>query len=300
MKFAVHYSHSAADLLREGKIHIDYFKCPAWPDLIAGARKIQPVYVHFPLRVGPGIGDAIDTEKKQPADWARIESLLVQTETPFVNLHLAPTTGDYPDIPAYTTEPGHIERLTEQLCRDVQAVTARFGPEQVIVENIYSGGGRYLQPAFLPEVVSAVVRETGCGFLFDLSHARLAAHQLGWNVYEYINTLPIEYTCEIHLTGIQRIDEHWLARVRQDGVALKFLEEFAGQLMDHLPLTDEDWGFMSWLIAQLQTGVIKQPWMIALEYGGVGPLWETLTEVEVLLEQVPRLHRLIQSLQPNP
>jgi hypothetical protein len=34
---------------------------------------------------------------------------------------------------------------------------------------------------------------------------------------------------------------------------------------------------------------------IALEYGGVGPLWELVTDKDILREQIPRLHDLIKA-----
>jgi uncharacterized protein (UPF0276 family) len=296
MQFALNYSLPAADFVQQGRIQIDLFKCPAWPDLITAAREIGPVYVHFPLRVGPGIKDAIDTETKRPADWARIEMLLAQTETPFVNLHLSPTGDDYPDIPISTTDPGHVELLTGCLIQDVQAVVDRFGPERVIIENICDIGDRFLQLALLPEVVAAIVRETGCGLLFDFSHARLAAHQLGRDVYEYIQALPVDRTAEIHITGIQYFGESWISRMRQAGVEDQVIQRFAGHLLDHLPLTDEDWDFMVWLMAQIRTGMIKQPRLITLEYGGVGRLFESITEAEVIAAQAPRLYALIKGI----
>jgi hypothetical protein len=59
---AASYSHPAARLLREWQVTFDLFKCPAWPDPVAAAQEIQPAYVHFPLEVGPGAGDAVDAE----------------------------------------------------------------------------------------------------------------------------------------------------------------------------------------------------------------------------------------------
>lgn len=299
MKFAVNYSLPAVELLSEKQIQIDYFKCPAWPDLIAVAQEIWPIYIHFPLRVGPGIKDAIDTETQRLADWGRIEMLLAQTGTPFVNLHLSPTSDDYPEIPANTTDPGHIELLTAHLLQDVQAVADRFGPERVIVENICLSGDKFLLPAFLPEVVSTIVRETSCGLLFDASHARLAAHQLGWDMYDYIKALPVDHTAEIHITGIQYFGEQWVRRMERGGVADKVIQDFTGHLMDHLPMTETDWDFMAWLMAQIQTGQVKQPQLITFEYGGVGPLWEAITEVAVLAEQTPRLYSLIKGIDDN-
>jgi hypothetical protein len=99
MKLAVHYSSATVDLIRRGQIQSDYFKCPAWPDLIPTAQELLPTYVHFPLRGGSGIGGAIDTETNQAADWSKVEVLLAQTETPFVNVHR-------PSGPARPSSPG--------------------------------------------------------------------------------------------------------------------------------------------------------------------------------------------------
>ena len=105
MNFAVNYSHLAAELVREEKIRIDYFKCSSSPDMIATAQEMHPVYVHFSFKVGRGINDAIDASTNQPVDWKNAEALLARTGTPFVSLHLGPTTQDCPDIPP-TPNPG--------------------------------------------------------------------------------------------------------------------------------------------------------------------------------------------------
>src|SRR3978361_39646 len=143
MRFAIHYSRAVADLVDTGEIAIDAFKCPAWPDVIAAVEGCFPIVLHFPLRVGRGTGDAIDTETRQSADWSKVGNMLAQTGTPFVNVHLEPTVADHPDsppdTPADTTNPGDIERLTDCLIRDVQSVVQRFGPERVIAENVPNG-----------------------------------------------------------------------------------------------------------------------------------------------------------------
>jgi uncharacterized protein (UPF0276 family) len=293
MQFAVNYSLLAADLLCEGQIQLDLFKCPAWPDLIASVQEVYPVYVHFPLRVGAGINNAIDTETGQPADWRKVETLLAQTNTPFVNVHLAPSTGDYPDIPADTTEPEHIKVLTERMVQDVRAVVKQFGAERVIVENDHASRGRLLRPAHLPEIICRVIEESGCGFLFDLSHARLAAHDLNMGIREYINGLPIERVCEIHVTGIQRIEGHWINVARQVGIDTDTIQAFAGQLLDHLPMTSEDWEFAAWAMRQVHSGVWEHPWAVTFEVGGVSGLYEAVADRDVLATQIPRLYDLV-------
>jgi uncharacterized protein len=292
MKFAVHYSRPAAALVDAVRIAPDCFKCPAWPELVATARAHYPMYVHFPLRVGRGIGDAIDTETRQPADWSNVETLLNRTGTPFVNVHLEPMTDDHPDIPADTTDPGHIAFLTDCLIRDLRAVTERIGPERVIAENVPDSGGG-LRPAYLPAVVRRVIEECGCGLLLDLSHARRAARALGMDAADYIAMLPVGRTREIHVSGIQQMDDRWLATLRAGGVDEGVVAQFAGRWQDHLPFTDADWEFTAWSLDQIARGRWGHPWVIALEYGGVGRLWEAVTDAAILAAHVPRLAAMV-------
>lgn len=298
MKLAVNYSIPTADLVREGRVVIDRFKCPPWPDMIALAQTIHPTYVHFSLKVGTGVGDAIDTETNRPADWRQVERLLVQTETPLVNLHLSPRQTDHPDIPCDSDNPDHVEMIAEWLIRDVSAVAARFGPERVIVESDYPGPFLTLRPAILPEVVGLVIEETGCGLLLDLSHARLAARALRMDARSYISALPVERTREIHVTGLGFLEGKWLDRMRVANVEDHVIQHLTGQLIDHLPMTDDDWAFFAWSVEQLRRGAWGSPWIVAFEYGGVGPLWEALTEREALVEQLPRLRTMIQRALP--
>jgi uncharacterized protein (UPF0276 family) len=297
VKFAVNYSSAAADLFQEGRIEVDRFKCPAWPEVIAAAQAIHPVYVHLPLRVGAGIGDAIDTETEQSADWQRLEPLLAQTDTPQINVHLAPFTSDFPGMPADTTHPAHAEMLYAHALRDVEALVARFGPARIVVENADDGKGLIPHPALQPDLIRGVVETAGCGFLLDVAHARLAAHTLGLDARVYLAGLPTAHTCEIHLAGIQPFTGRWLALMRQEGLTDKDLGWFAGlkpgQLFDHLPLVDEDWAFYAWALEQVDLGHWGDPWIVTLEYGGVRGVWELLTDRAALAEQVPRLCHMV-------
>jgi uncharacterized protein (UPF0276 family) len=297
VKFGVNYSAAAADLVREGRIQVDRFKCPAWRDVIAAATELRAVYVHLPLRVGAGTGDAIDTEAKKPADWQRLEPLLAQTNTPQINVHLAPFTGDFPDMPADTADPAHVEMLYAHALRDVEALVARFGPARIVVENADDGKGLIPHPALQPDFIRQVVEGTGCGFLLDVAHARLAAHTLGMDAREYLAGLPTRHTCEIHLAGIQPLEGRWLALMRQEGLTEEDLGWFVGlkpgQLIDHLPLVARDWAFYAWALEQVDRGHWGDPWITTLEYGGVRGVWELLTDRAMLAEQVPRLYHMV-------
>jgi uncharacterized protein len=293
MKLAVNYSAATADLLQRREITFDYFKCPAWPDLVATAQMLRPVNVHFPLLVGAGRGDAVDSETGTAPDWGHFENLLARTGTPLINVHLAAPPRDYPGVPLDTGDPSHIEWVTERLIADVSAVVRRFGAEHVIAENNPPSADDCLRPAYLPEVITRVVRETGCGLLLDLAHVRLAAAALGMDVRRYASALPVERIREIHITGVQRIEGRWLARMAEHNVPPATIDAMAGRTLDHMPMTDEDWPLTEWAMGQIRSNAWREPWIVTFEYGGVGALWESVTDAGVLQNQVPRLHTLV-------
>ena len=293
MNFGLNYSNTAIELYEKGVIAPDVFKCPAWPDLIDRAKDRYPLYIHFPLGVGCGIGDAMDGETKQPADWAKFEKLLADTGTPYLNLHL--------QAPDARLGAADVEQTREALIRDVEAVIARFGKEMVIVENGFNLGPNELHPAFYAETATAVVEATGCGFLFDISHARIAAMRLGQDYRDYISRLPVHAIREIHVTGMQVVDEYWIQRARASGLPRETIEQYIGPggawlpngMTDHLPLTDEDWKIMAWAAKQLRSGAWRTPWVTSLECGGIGPFWEATFTEEEMRRQVPLLQAIL-------
>ena len=301
MKFGLNFSQAAADLYDQGVIAPDVFKCPAWPDLIDKIQGRYPYYIHFPLGVGAGIGNAIDGETKAPADWAKFERLLAQSGTPYLNLHLHAPRARF-GLAAPQADPMNQEQTLEHLIRDVEAVVRRFGPDKVIVENGFNLGPDPLYPAYYAETATQVVEATGCGFLFDLSHARIAAMRLGQDYRDYIARLPLHAIREIHITGMQKVNDYWIQRALDSGLTLEIIESYIGPggawlangMADHLPLSEQDWPIMEWAAQQLRSGAWQQPWVISLECGGMGPFWSATYTAEEIREQVPRLQRIFQ------
>jgi len=299
-QFAVNYSKKASRLRRDGVIPIDYYKIPAWDSLIPDVMADHNTYVHFPLVVGDGVGDAVNSETHQVADWSHMESILTQTNTPYINLHLGASLKAYPDITCDSIAQADMERVLEATIRDTEAVVRRFGADKVIVENI-PGGRRdnHLQLCAMPEFINGVVEATGCGLLLDISHARLSAHQVGWDVKPYINSLPVHRLRELHITGVQEIGDSLLAWIRNLIDAGLYaphsdeeLEAMRGEWIDHVPMIEWDWPIMEWAAEMMRNGRWASPWVVSLEYGGVGKLFEAVTETAVLTEQVPRLYEI--------
>ena len=263
MLFALNYSLRAAKLVSSGQIKVDLFKCPDWENVIVEALGHSRVYVHFRYQAGRG--------EIAQADFPATHRWLKETDTLFVNSHFSPLAervGNPPD-----TELGI--RLALE---DLGILAAEFGLDRVTVENIPSLS---IFPQFSTMVsstaaISRVIRESGAGLLLDTAHARLAAEDMGIKTEDYIMQLPVDRLCEVHVTGL--------------GPHPK------GGRIDHKPMTDEDWRLFDWTLARIRAGDMARPALVTFEYGGVGEPYESGTDEQVLLEQVPRMYEAVKSL----
>jgi uncharacterized protein (UPF0276 family) len=269
MKLAINYSKQADQLVQEGSIHVDLFKCPDWPDMIQQASQIRPVAVHFPLNVGTAEGPDVGFE--------RIARLMEETGTHFVNLHLAPYNKGYSGVEAENPSPEQARKVLENALRQMRAFTEFFGPERVILENdpYHGSAGFILRTGAEPEVICHLLEETGCGLLLDISHARISAHYLGVDAKEYMLALPVSRLRELHFTGLHYLD---------------------GRPEDHLPILETDWPVLEWVLDKIETGAWALPRMLAFEYGGVGGKFADRSDPEVIAEQVPQLYRLVREV----
>lgn len=262
MRFALNYSPQAADLLAGGSIHIDLFKCPDWPDLVADAEKTRPVYIHFPIQVGKGTVMNLDLSE--------IEEWIARTETIFVNAHFTPSNEVF-------GKHGDMDQIAAIAYEELTRLVQRFGAERVILENVpYNNRveARGILPiAVDPQLISNVIRASGCGLLLDISHAQLACEYLGMELPDYIATLPVERLGELHVTGIG--------------------EGKHGERTDHMGLDQADWQRYEWAMQQIHSGKWATPKVVAFEYGGIGPIFDWRSKTEVIEQQVPRLRSLL-------
>jgi uncharacterized protein len=285
VQYAVNYSRPLVALLRDGRLQLDLLKCPAWPEEVAASQALQASYVHFPLVVGSGRGRPLDSETGELVDWRKVERLRRQTDTPFVNLHLHLARADYPDLPYDADRPDDLARMIAAAVRDVTAVTERFGAEWVVIENIYAHTPATLLACARPSLIRDVIEATQTGLLLDISHSRLAARQLGCGDQPYLDDLPVARLREMHVTGLYRVDQRLVDRLTAAGANPAEIAPYLGQEIDHAPMTDADWSFFAWALAQIERGEWAAPDIIAFEYGGVSPIWEAVTSTAVLCEQ---------------
>lgn len=293
MEFAVNYSPLLADLVQADAVSVDRFKCPAWPGLIAEARKTRPVYIHFPLTIGNGNGLPLNEENSRTVDLEWLADLMESSGTPLINTHFTPQETAFPEIDPASRNPRDADRVVSAALRDLEPLIHRFGAERVTVENIINING-WLTLAVLPEVIRRVLDESGCGFLLDLSHARLAAANLKIDPRPYIDELPVDRIKEIHITGIQTVHGELYDRLLAAGDPGRFAERFHAQPIDHLAMAAADWPELEWMAAQIHQNRWREPWVTAFEYGGVGGFWEIVCDRAVYLDQLPRMKTILE------
>lgn len=267
-RLAVNYSPEAAELLADAAIELDLFKVPDWHEVIAEARLLRPCRVHFPFQIGAA---------RERPELDRSAALMAETGSSAFNVHVAPSSERFPEFEIGDVAPATISAVVAELLADLEPACRRFGAEAVLVENlIYRGEDRGLLRAGVePPALTALVEESGAGLLLDVSHARITAAGLGIDPWAYLDALPTHALQELHVTGVQLLD---------------------GRLRDHLPFGEDDWRFLDGVIGRIKAGAWPAPGVVAFEYGGVGPVFNWRSDIDVLAEQLPRLREKVAGL----
>ena len=293
MDLAVNYSLAAERLLLAGRVAFDRFKLPAWPDLAKDVSARHRTHVHLPLTAGAWSRGVLDGETGKPPDWARVDQLLSDTDTALVNIHLTPTPAAHPGLDPTATDDRTQAVVAENLLRAVLELVGRYGRERVIAEND-PDNGESMRAGLMPEVISRVIEEAGCGLLLDLAHVRITAAKWGTDPRAYALALPVHRLREVHISGVQRLSGAWAQRLREsDERGRALLARLEGELIDHLPMTPEDWRFVTWAFGQIRDSRWRRPEVVTFEYGGIGGHWEAVTQESALAEQIPQLRKLV-------
>lgn len=270
MRFAINYSPQAEELLREGRIQVDVFKCPDWRDLVARVSREHRVYVHCSLYAGRELDTA--------PDFAALDHWLAATDTLVINTHFAALRSEFPAGPISA------EMVIKRGLQSVERLGERYGIERVVIENVPYPTGAWLGD-LLPEVVDpAVIREvverSGCGLLLDLAHAvRACEGTKRADVKAYIEAMPLHALRELHVVGLAAAPDQ------------------LGMRHDHLPMTAADWQLAEWAIEGIAAGKWRKPDTLAFEYGGIGEKFEWRSDRAVIAEQAPRLYAMTRTVQ---
>jgi uncharacterized protein len=180
---------------------------PALRDLDQ-VRRDYPISLHG---VGLSLGSADDLETRH---LQRLAALIERIEPVLVSEHLSwsVTGGVYLN---HLLPLPYTEESLQIVCRHVDQAQVTLD-RQILVENPSSYLRFRHSPIPEPEFLAEIARRTGCGLLCDVNNIYVSAHNLGFDGGAYVDALPRESVCEIHVAGHARNDADGLTILIDD------------------------------------------------------------------------------------
>jgi len=238
-QLAAVYSSSLMALLAAGEAPVERIVVCPWHTeaQIRQARSHCPLMLHnmpapFALNDPDPFDQVVMTEAKR---------LLALTEPPWFSLSFgfSAQAPEYDGQMVSRSETQPRSKIYLNTCRNA-ARLKRWLPMPLFLENLDcqpQGTYKYFcEPLFITAVLDAV----DCGFLLDIAHARVSAHNLGFTGERYLRSLPLFRVREVHISG-PRLGE-------------------GGMYDAHELLQDEDWEALNFVLAR------TEPEVVTLEY----------------------------------
>jgi len=176
------------------EVHAEnYMGASAQVDALAKLRETYPLSVHG---VGLSLGsmEGIDRDHLN-----RLRHVCDRFEPSLVSEHLAWSSamGKYLNdlLPIR-----YDEAALSIVSQNVDLVQETLG-RQILVENLSAYLAFTDSTMTEAEFLAGLVKKTGCGLLLDVNNVHVSAHNLGFDAWDFIETLPLEAVGEIHLAG---------------------------------------------------------------------------------------------------
>ena len=234
-QLAALYSRPLMNLLAEGKAPVDrILVCPWHTEAqIRQARSHRPLLLHnMPAPFALNQPDPFDK-----AVMAQAERLLDLADPPWFSLNfcLSVKALEYGGQIRPRSKPQSRSRVYLNTCRNAVRLK-RWLSVPMLLENFdYHPNSAYeyvCEPLFMTAALDAV----DCGFLLNVAHARVSAHNLGFDEKRYFRSLPLFRVREVHASG---------SRLRE------------GAMVDaHEALQDEDWEALAFVLARTEPEVV--------------------------------------------
>ncbi|MCK4316064.1 MAG: DUF692 family protein [Anaerolineae bacterium] len=234
-QLAALYSQPLMALLAEGKAPVDRIVVCPWHTeaQIRQARSRRPLLLHN--MPAPFVLNQPDPFDK--TIMAQAERLLDLVDPAWFSLNfgLGVKASQHDGQVTLRSETQPRSQVYLNTCHNV-ARLKRWLAVPLLLENpAYQPNSAYeyaCEPLFLTAVLDAV----DCGFLLDIAHARVSAHNLGFYEERYFRSLPLFRVREVHATG---------SRLREGAMTGA-----------HEPLQDEDWEALAFVLARTKPEVV--------------------------------------------
>lgn len=88
----------------------------------------------------------------------------------------------------------------DTICRHIDQVQNSMG-RQMLLENPSNYLSLHTSTISESELISNIVKRTGCGLLLDVNNVYISAKNMGYSAEDYIESLPLSAVHEMHLAG---------------------------------------------------------------------------------------------------
>lgn len=186
----------------EGRPDIGWFEVHAenyMGDGGAPHHYLAAIWERYPLSVH-GVGLSIGAYGPLDADHlAALKSVCDRYEPGLVSEHLAWSTHEGAYLNDLLPVPYNGETLS-RVADHIDQVQEALG-RRILLENPSTYVAFEDSDMSEIEFLSAIVRRTGCGLLFDVNNVQVSATNHAYDAAGYIEAFPVEHVGEIHLGG---------------------------------------------------------------------------------------------------
>ena len=266
IKIGCNWSAELLDLIREGQADVDYIKSWAseeFENQIETLRVLRPILLH-----GLGYSEYLGMASFDVIDFQRANRLIAQCGSPHYGAHLSmyfndiPSNADDTDIYNYYSE--RIQIFKKNIYVPLMLENSPYFPLEV-QEKIIKNNALYFIAYTEPEKVSRLLCDNDVYLLLDLTHAQITCLYKKWDIYDFLQSMPLLRVKEIHVNGLGY----------KDGFPYD----------PHRAMNDKDYELLDWVL-----GYCK-PDIVTLEYNGLKS--EPREEVaENLYRQLKKLYSI--------
>lgn len=237
-KVGCNWSEALAMLLIDKQVSVDYIKAGAYGEFenqFDRMRSLKPILLH-----GLGYYERTGMRNVDHVDFHRANHLIARCGSPHYGLHMAIKHEDLlPDMGD--------EEIYRHMCMQIQKFKKSLSAP-LLLENIPDSPEERMifnhHPFVEAGKIARLLHDNDLGLLLDLSHAKITARYRQWNVYGYLQELPLERVREIHVNG---------SGCDGDGFPAD----------THQALENEDYELLDWLLRR------STPDIVTLEYCGI-------------------------------
>jgi uncharacterized protein len=211
---------------------------PERVDRLAALRESFPLIPH-------GVGMSIGTAGSLSADYLhRLAALVQRVDAPWFSDHLSFTRVPDTDV-EHLTPLWFTEESLASVCRNLRQVNDVIADRLFLLENItyyFPMPGNEMTEA---EFVTRVLQDGGAGLLLDVNNVYVNSVNLGFDPYEFLASIPLERTVQIHLAGGRYVKDV-LVDTHSDPVH-ETVWEMLDYVLDRAPVKaillewDQDW-----------------------------------------------------------